>query len=185
SGEELGTVAIDSTGSFNSHVLSIRRRDHDNVAVTRRYAVTSMIVLDRRTTQQTSLRRDMQGDVALQLDGADDKSTRRNQHRPSLFTITHIDGGLDHACVQCLTVPQRAKITDVIDTGAAKFLISCRLSAKLFRCYLWRTKHCHSQRGRKGRDRQMGKQFPARDVAALLHLGSFGVLAGDLNETCF
>src|SRR5258705_5856662 len=60
-GKKSGAVSINRTLTFDTNVLGICSGDHDDIAVVRRDPVAGFVVLPFRTAQQSTLRRQMQG----------------------------------------------------------------------------------------------------------------------------
>ena len=58
-------------------------------------------------------RRQVQGDVALHLDGPDDEHPRRHQHRAALILVAGVDGRLHRRGIERDTVAFGAEIADV------------------------------------------------------------------------
>src|SRR5258706_15832031 len=73
----------------------------------------------------------MQSHIALQLDGADNKVTRRNQHRAALVVVALVNSSLDRSSVQSDPVAFRAKLTHVIDASAEDLIVNCCCSRRL------------------------------------------------------
>ena len=94
SGEELCTVAINGSRTFDTNVLRISTRDHHYVSVARGNAVTCFVVFGFGTTQKFALRCQMESYITFQLDSADNEVTRGDQHRPTLIPVARVDRSL-------------------------------------------------------------------------------------------
>jgi len=68
--------------------------------------------------QELALRGDVQGDVALELDGADDEYSCGDKDRATLVGGAGIDGGLDGGGVESLAIALGAVVTDIVDARA-------------------------------------------------------------------
>src|SRR5262245_17299369 len=121
---KLRTLPVDGSQPFDESVFGVDGIEESHVAITeggvsaQRDRVCGAILLAVGGTQQFSLGRKMQRDVAFQLNGADNKHARRHKNDSALILTTGVNRRLNGAGVERGSVPFGAKGTDVVDAGA-------------------------------------------------------------------
>ena len=77
-----------------------------------------MVLLAVGAAEQLTLGRNVQGHVALHLDGADDEHSGGHQHGSALILMAGVDGSLHRLRVERRAIAFRAEVDDVVDPGA-------------------------------------------------------------------
>ena len=107
---ELRALAVDRAGAFDGDVLGVDGEDEPDVAVAergvavQRDGVAGVVLLAVGAAEQLASGGDVQGDVALQFDGADDEHAGGDEHRAALVAIAGVDRGLDGRGVERVAV---------------------------------------------------------------------------------
>lgn len=77
-----------------------------------------MVLLAVGAAEQLALGRNVQGDVALDLDGSDYEHAGRYEHGPALIAIAGINRGLQCCRIEGHAVALRAEVADVVNACA-------------------------------------------------------------------
>ena len=83
-----------------------------------RDGVGGAVLLAVGAAEEFALGGDVQGDVAFELDGADDEDAGGNEDGAALVFVASVDGGLEGAGVESFAVACGAEVADVVDAGA-------------------------------------------------------------------
>lgn len=133
---KLCALAVNGSRTFNVDIFGIDGEDQADIAVAES-GVTSegngiggAVLLAVGAAEESGLRRDVQGDVALQLDRADYEDTRGDEHRSSLFLVARIYGRLERCRIQGLGVTFGPKIADVVDARTESVVRGGRRSVR-------------------------------------------------------
>lgn len=128
---ELRALAVDGARSFDGDVLGIDREDQSDIAVAERRVpsernrIGRVILLAIGGAQQLSLCCDVQRDIALHLDDANNEHTGRHEHCAALILVARIDRRLDRHRVERCAVALRAEITNVVDARTQIVASAC------------------------------------------------------------
>ena len=121
---ELCTLAVDGAGAFDCEVARLDGEDEGPVAVVKGgialqwNGVDGVILLAVGAAKQGAAGGDVQSDVALHLDGADDEDAGGDDHRAALIAIARVDRGLQRRGVERDAVAFGSEIADVVGLDA-------------------------------------------------------------------
>jgi len=121
--EKFCAIAVDCARPFDTNVLSVRCRNHYDVAVARWNIVACFVVLDLCTTKQSALRGNSQRNITLEFDRANDEIASRHQNCSAVLLRACVDRSLYRVGIESGSIAHSAKVSDVINARAEILLI--------------------------------------------------------------
>ena len=122
--EEFCAVTIDCTRALDTNILSIRSGDHHDISIAGWNIVSGFVVFDLCAAEEPALCCDLQSYVAFELDCANYKVARWNQHCSTVLIRTSVDCFLYCDAVESVAVSDGAEISNVVDACACVFFSS-------------------------------------------------------------
>ena len=111
-------MAVDGASPFDGDVVGVDRVKQHDISVRRRNAFARGIMIGIAAAQQAAGGGDVQCDVALQLNGADNKVAGWDQDSTTFILGAGVDGGLNGGGVEGCAIALGAVFANVVSAGA-------------------------------------------------------------------